>query len=299
MQNYNKNNKELSITIAGITLKVIAADGVSSAIDNFKLNGSLKLFESNEKPDAVFKVNYGSLPDVKLDEEVFESGGVWHQYENEDKYIIVLSTPAVSNGDPYKIAILSKDFSEGDIYINKEIVSTENLQYPLEFPLDELITVNLLCQGRGIEVHSCGVIDNGEGILFIGVSGAGKSTLANLWKEHPEATLLSDDRIIVKKEDNGFMMYGTPWHGDAYISTAQSAPIKRVCFIVQSHENYIKEITEVDAFSRLLVRCFPTFWNEKGMDFIMQLGSEICKEIDTYEFGFLPDQTAIDFIRKK
>jgi serine kinase of HPr protein (carbohydrate metabolism regulator) len=50
-----------------------------------------------------------------------------------------------------------------------------------------------------------GVIDDGKGIAFLGVSGAGKSALANLWKSHPEVAILSDDRVIIRKEKEKFL----------------------------------------------------------------------------------------------
>src|SRR5205823_7896354 len=102
---------------------------------------------------------------------------------------------------------------------------------PLDYPLDELLMISLLARGRGVEVHGCGVIDtNGVAYLFPGHSGAGKSTIARLWRDQG-ATILSDDRLILRLRDGRVWMYGTPWHGEEQFATAASAALSRIYFL--------------------------------------------------------------------
>ena len=71
---------------------------------------------------------------------------------------------------------------------------------PLEYPLDELLLQGLLARGRGAEIHACGIADgSGRGLLFVGQSGAGKTTMARLWEGERGITVLSDDRIILRR----------------------------------------------------------------------------------------------------
>ena len=73
---------------------------------------------------------------------------------------------------------------------------------PLEYPLDELLIMHRLTQERAIELHGCGIVRaDGTGNLFVGHSGAGKSTTTRLWTEREDVEILSDDRIIVRRDE--------------------------------------------------------------------------------------------------
>jgi len=52
-------------------------------------------------------------------------------------------------------------------------------------------------------LHGTGIVrPNGEANLFVGHSGAGKSTTTRLWTEIEDVEVLSDDRIIVRRDGN-------------------------------------------------------------------------------------------------
>ena len=73
---------------------------------------------------------------------------------------------------------------------------------PLDYPLDELLIMHRLTQEKAIELHGCGIVRaDGAGNLFVGHSGAGKSTTTRLWTEVEDVEVLSDDRIIVRRDD--------------------------------------------------------------------------------------------------
>jgi hypothetical protein len=59
-----------------------------------------------------------------------------------------------------------------------------------------------LTQEKAIELHSCGIVrPDGTGNLFVGHSGAGKSTTTRLWTAREDVEVLSDDRIIVRRDE--------------------------------------------------------------------------------------------------
>ena len=58
-----------------------------------------------------------------------------------------------------------------------------------------------LTQEKAIELHGCGIVGpGGASNLFVGHSGAGKSTTTRLWTAHEGVEVLSDDRIIVRRD---------------------------------------------------------------------------------------------------
>ncbi len=127
----------------------------------------------------------------------FDSGGVWTLRRSADELLFEFRSPRFG-AVPYKIGRFRSDFSTGEVVLHRPYFPTARSFYPLEYPLDELIFTNLLSRRNGVELHGCGVVDDDEGLLFLGFSGAGKSTLARLWRRHPGATILSDDRIILR-----------------------------------------------------------------------------------------------------
>jgi hypothetical protein len=88
---------------------------------------------------------------------------------------------------------------------------------PLDYPLDELLIMHRLTQEKAIELHGSGIVrPDGTGNLFVGHSGAGKSTTTRLWTEREDVEVLSDDRIIVRRDEPRSEV-GTPFgdHGSA------------------------------------------------------------------------------------
>ena len=53
----------------------------------------------------------------------------------------------------------------------------------------------------------------GLAILFVGHSGAGKSTTTRLWTERENVEVLSDDRIIVRRDEAVASEAGTAFRG--------------------------------------------------------------------------------------
>ncbi len=110
-------------------------------------------------------------------------------------------------------------------------------------------------------------------------------------------TILSDDRIIIRDVDDGYQIYGTPWHGDAKVASPQSVPLSRILFLAHDRENRLTPLEHIDATSRLLVRCFPTFWDAEGMQYTMGLSDRIVAEIPCHELGFVPDKRVIELLK--
>jgi hypothetical protein len=156
--------------------------------------------------------------------------------------------------------------------------------------------INLLSSGLGVLIHACGIRIKSRGIIFPGTSGAGKSTLANLGKSKKDFTVLSDDRIIIRKIDGRFWIYGTPWHGDAQVNSPERAPLERIFFLNHAQENSVSGTERIDATSKLIVCSFPPFWSKEGMEFTLGLIDELTKEVASYELGFLPDKSVFDLI---
>jgi hypothetical protein len=256
------------------------------------------------EPHLRLAYHYGRVPEI-AGNLMFDSGGPWKWYHRDSANIIAIALPDNSEA-PFRVAVLDAQLSRGEVFIQAgeqgafgpETGHHQRLPAldPFQYPLDEVLLMHYLARGRGVLVHACGVALDGRGLLFPGVSGAGKSTLAELWKS-TSALLLSDDRIIIRPGVPGFTMYGTPWHGDARTSSPEGAPLKKIFFLEQAHGNYAQEISPADAAARLLVRCFPPFYDKAAMTFVVDLISRLAEEVPCFELGFVPDASVIDFVR--
>jgi len=146
-------------------------------------------------------------------------------------------------------------------------------------------------------VHACGIVHGGKGFLFAGESGAGKSTLAGWWNGETNTEILSDDRIIVRKQGGKFWMYGTPWHGDARIGSPRRIRLNRIFFLRHGRDNSVRAVATATAVMQLLKCSFPPFWDASGMEFTMDFFGELAATVACHEFDFTPDKRAIDSIK--
>ena len=226
-------------------------------------------------------------------ELVFDSGAVWRMYRDDGGFRIECYSEAFEAG-PYKVARFDRSFTRGEILMRPDLISLGLT--PLDYPLDELLLVNLLGRNRGVELHSCGVIDaSGRGHLFVGMSGAGKSTTARLWQGVSRG-VVSDDRVIVREQDGAMWMYGTPWHGEAELSLAERVPLVDVYLLVQAASNEIRALPDAAAVARLFGCAFPPFYDAPSVGYTLAFLEQLVKAIPVRELRFTRDRSVVDLV---
>jgi hypothetical protein len=225
----------------------------------------------------------------------FDSGGVWTLRRSADELVFEFRSPRFG-AVPYKIARFRADFSIGEVVLHREYFPTARGFYPLEYPLDELLFTNLLSQRNGVELHGCGVAYHDEGLLFLGFSGAGKSTLARLWRRHADATILSDDRIILRVCGGRVMMHGTPWHGDEALVAKGPVALSRIFFLHQGPER-AHPCAGSQAVAGMFARCFAPFHCADAIASTLATLEQTVGLVPCADLWFTPNDAAIDFIR--
>ena len=286
-------SKGVKIGIAGIVVSVVP----EGTFPDFGFDDAYRNFITEGAPEVILRFHYGKRTnDYDFGEKIFDSGSTWSFHRRNGKCLLRISYSG-EDSTPDKIAILEPDFRSGDVYIPDRYPPQQPITLnPLLYPFAELLMINLLSQGRGVLTHSCGIGNNGKGMLFVGESGAGKSTLANQWKDKKDAAVLSDDRIIIRKMEERFWIYGTPWHGDAKACSPERAPLEKIFFLRHAKMNKVKRIEGIAAASKLLVCSFPTFWDKKGMEFTLEFIDQLTREVPCYELEFVPDERVLDVV---
>lgn len=256
-----------------------------------------KFIVKEGKPHIRLSAQYGTIPEIKLGDLIFDSESVWKLYSDGNNMNFTFSSPPDA-GEPYSIAVIDKDFTKGEIYLSDtalpEGCSAPN---PLNYPLDELMMLSILSKGYGIILHSACVADGDRGMLFTGTSGAGKSTISGIWQGKKGVNVLTDERVIIRRKNGNFFAYGTPWHGTARIHSPGKIDLKGIYFIKHGEKNLAKPLNRIDAASSFIARGFPTYWDRKGMQFSLDFAAEVVESVPCYELAFKPDDEIIDYVR--
>jgi hypothetical protein len=171
--------------------------------------------------------------------------------------------------------------------------------YPLQYPLDELVMIHVLSQGKGVEVHGCGLLHgHGRAYLFAGQSGAGKSTMAGIWHERPGVTLLSDERVVIRTDRETITIHGTPWQGDAQFASPRCAELAGVFFLHRGTSNAVKPASGSRAIATLFSCSFLPFHNAAAVDQTMASVEQVIGKVPCYDLWFTPDASVIDTLMR-
>jgi hypothetical protein len=227
---------------------------------------------------------------------LFDSGSLWTIHAADSGYVVDFVSPAFGT-QPYKRLLITKDSSVARLILNQRSLSGIERVYALEYPADELLVTNWLAQGRGVEVHGCGLVDEATGgHLFLGHSEAGKSTTTRLWTSTRGALVLSDDRIILRDDGKAIWMHGTPWHGESGFASPGKATIRRIFVLEHSEANEIVPLTQSQAVAELFARSFPPFHSREPLAATLAYLERIVTSVRCYRYRFRPDRTAVQKI---
>ena len=119
--------------------------------------------------------------------------------------------------------------------------------------------------------------------------------MAGIWRD--EATVLNDDRIVLRWRDGRFWMYGTPWHGDYSGVSPRGVPLEKLFFLRHAAGNELRHREGTAAATKLLARSFLPLWDAEGMAFSLDFCARVTQAVPCHELGFVPDRDVIDFVR--
>jgi hypothetical protein len=169
------------------------------------------------------------------------------------------------------------------------------------FAVDTVLRVifaTLLPRVGGMLIHACGLRHEAVGVIFPGQSGAGKTTLA---RKAPDADdVLSDEMVAVRRLDDGWRVFGTPFWGDFARGgiSMRSWPLRTVAFLTQTREVGMTPITSSDATLRLL-GCFLSFATDRAsIERCLAVAIELCAEVRSVEAGLTRAAPTLDVFRK-
>ncbi len=282
---------------------------------NFTLNGDEALHLHDSSPvyhpfvqkgghakspigiDISLKLRKKMPETVDLD-QIFDSGNAWSMYRDGEGYCISLDLPGYE--EPIWLAKVNRDFTQATLFCSRELVIRDNgevrVSNPMTYPLDQILLMYILAERKGLLVHAMGFIADQRGYLFPGRSGAGKSTMALGLLQKEGFELLSDDRLVVRKSDGQFRLYGTPWPGDAGIALDRSVDLSAIFFLEHGSINRIEALDKQEAVERLLSVISVPWYDKDVLLQILASCEELLNQVPGYRLCFKPGIEVADLL---
>lgn len=156
----------------------------------------------------------------------------------------------------------------------------------------------ILIEEHAMVLHAALVNTPYGGILFSGPSGAGKSTQAELWCTYGQGRLLNGDRPILKKTEDGFRAYGSPYAGSSGCHLAESCRIRAIVLVRQSKRCALRRVRGTESFRRVFENLTINIWDK---DFVARAGDmtlQLVSEIAVWELWCTKDRDAVSVLQK-
>jgi len=146
----------------------------------------------------------------------------------------------------------------------------------------------LCLEQSALLIHAAGVIQNERGFVFFGHSGSGKTTLSRLSLNH---TVLSDDLVIIKKQNKTFRLYGVPFRGDFPEAprTNAAAELVGLFALSKSDRHYLAPLAQGDAVARLAA-CVPFVMTQPlAAQRVIEICSDLARHMPMQTLHFARD----------
>jgi len=304
-------NHRSEFRIGGVSVEVA---GHSS--EDVTLVPALQPFRTETRAsDITIQVEWAESLGPATGQQLFDSGSLWRLYQDGAEFQFDFRA-SILGRQPYKRLLVDSQFRRARLQMSAQcFAGTGYAVAPLEYPLDELLIMHRLTQEKAIELHSCGIVrPDGTGNLFVGHSGAGKSTTTRLWTAREDVEVLSDDRIIVRRDDEEqnqipplrsaqgrndkkkMRMYGTPWHGEAAYASPGSAPLARIFILEHGRGNVLTRLSPSQAVAELFARSFVPFHRHEYLDSALEFLQELVDAVPCYRYAFEPNEAAVERI---
>lgn len=242
----------------------------------------------------------GHLPNTENLIKLFNSDQSWSMFRDDDDYVLMYKASTFER--PFWLAKMNRRLTRATIFIDEALISEidgrATLSNPVRYPLDQILLMYILAQKEGALLHAAGINLNGKGFIFPGKSGAGKSTITQQFTAGGDATLLSDDRIVVRKIGKTFKAYGTPWPGEAGIALNERMPLSGIFFINHGSANRIAAIKPQKALKRLFPVTSIPWYDSEIMPKILDFCEDLVLSVPAYELDFKPSVEVVDVLEK-
>lgn len=156
----------------------------------------------------------------------------------------------------------------------------------------------ILLNYQAFYLHSSFVKYADNGILFTAASGVGKSTQANLWQLYEQAEICNGDKTIIRKKEDGYYAYGSPFAGSSRIYKNESARIRGIIVLSQAKDNTIERMCGKEAFLSLYKESIMNTWDVDYMKTIVDVLMDMVQNVPIFHLACRPDREAVQLVKQ-
>jgi hypothetical protein len=289
-----------SLEIAGIRFNLQSARTVDLEPPDFGYASFLEPTKSSADVTVRVCLDLNGVPDLPEQMKIFESDQAWSLFKDGNIRSILFKPPPLK--DPLWCAQIDLSHQVVMLHCGMGMVRRESggtrVLNPLRYPLDLLLTMYVLAEREGGIVHAAGIVLRKAGFVFLGRSGAGKSTLVRQFSFRQDVSVLSDDRVVIRKNGDRFWMAGTPWGGEAGKAENRSCLLSGLFFLRQSSENRIKRLAEHDAAERLLAAASIPWYDRDLVPSGLSFCANVANRIPAFELQFRPTTDVVSLLEE-
>lgn len=153
----------------------------------------------------------------------------------------------------------NEDFSAVTLRLYTHFEERDVLRY---LYVSQCIAYHALAHGA-VTFHGAGWLIGDSAVIAAGDSGTGKTTLTDrLTAQCPSVTVLSEETVIVTKEDNGWCAHGTPLCGQDHRFFAGSAPLSKIVLLARGEDERFYKPSASSAMFGLLSATLRPIYHE-------------------------------------
>jgi len=256
------------------------------------------LDSSNHHPDIDFAITVvEELPNFSQGPLQFDAcHGLWRLYHADTGFLF--ESLDTKTQQPSTRALITKDFSHVDVWTVGEEPASGKGWVPVKIlnPLVEVCLLTRLAREGGLLLHSAGILSPTGGYIFTGASGTGKSTLSGFFNDCG-ASVLSDERMIIRKCGETFAMHGTPWIGSGAFAENESGILTELFCIRHGAQHQIEKLTPGAVLALILPQCFLPHWDRSAMESTMAFLSDLIAHVPCQRLTFAKQPDVVDHIQ--
>jgi len=193
---------------------------------------------------------------------------------------------------PVNSKMTGQIFSDAEMNGNIIASNAEDWINPLPYPLDGLLLYYLSSAAGDIMIHGSGAVCGGRGWIFTGRSGSGKTTVAGIFDRAGDR-VIHDDRLILRKEEDGWVMYSTPVYRN---DEPRSAAVDHLWGIAHGRANITTPVTGAEAVAMVLSNCVQQNRDRAAASQLASAVEELVSSVRVSRLSFLPDASLRDYL---
>jgi hypothetical protein len=235
------------------------------------------------KVDLHIRIKEKTPPTIRERQIILKTKG-WECFKSKGKMYLYFP-----RGDTATLAEINNP------YVN---VYTKGRGQLFLYLFPEVLYALILPQYGGLLLHACGVKVDEEILVFMGPPEGGKSTLAKLALKMG-FEILNDDRLILRKFNGEFWIFGNPWHGEVNQTFPIGGKIKKVFFLEKAKGNSLQELGKRDTIGKLIKNSFIFRIEKENYQKTLELLLDMSNKVKGYVLKFKPTLDIWEYITKE